>query len=251
MEGLMSLEDEYKRQLGWRSWATALDVLPPLEGQTVLDMGCAIGDLAALLTERSARVIGVDGNAELLSVARGRGIAQAEFREGDIRRPPVDGPVHGIWSSFTAAYLLDLPEVLTTWRGLLEPGGWIALTEVENLFGHAPLDAKAARYLEDYARDAIENGRYDFHMGGKLAGALEGAGFDLARELDLKDAEFAFEGPATADVLRAWRQRLERMKLLQTFCGSDFEHVRGEFLRCLDHPEHRSLTKVRFVLAIA
>jgi SAM-dependent methyltransferase len=246
----MTLADEYKCQFRWRSWAAVLDALPPLSGQAVLDLGCAVGDQAALLAERGASVIGIDGNADLLAVANSRGIANAEFREGDVRRPNLDRPVHGIWSSFTAAYLVDLPEVLANWRAHLQPGGWMALTEVDDLFGHAPLGMKSASLLEDYARDALDQGRYDFHMGKKLVGYLEHAGFKIWRELRIPDRELAFEGPASADVLEAWRRRFDRMKLLREFCGADFAHVRDEFLRCLKHPEHRSLAEVRCCIAI-
>ena len=57
-----------------------------------------------MLAERGAHVIVIDGNAELLAVARSRGIVNAEFRDGDVRTPNLDGPVHGIWSSFTALF---------------------------------------------------------------------------------------------------------------------------------------------------
>ena len=246
----VSLANEYERQFGWRSWVTAFDALPPLAGQVVLDLGCAIGDQTRLLAERGAYVIGIDSNGELLAVAQSRGIANTEFRQGDVRTLELDHPVQGIWSSFTAAYLLNLPDVLARWRTHLQPGGWIALTEVDDLFGHAPLGTKSASLLEDYVRDSLDQGRYDFHMGKKLAGHLERAGFKISRELSIEDRELAFEGAASADVLEAWRLRFDRMKLLQDYCGVDFARVRDEFLLCLECPEHRSLAKVRCCIAI-
>ena len=87
-------------------------------------------------------------------------------------------------------------------------------------------------------------------MGKKLAGHLQRAGFKILRELSLEDRELAFEGPASADVLEAWRLRFDRMKVLQDFCGADFGHVRDEFLRCLESAEHRSLAEVRCCIAI-
>lgn len=246
----MSLADDYKRQFRWRPWATVIDALPPLAGQTVLDLGCAVGDQAALLAKRGASVIGIDGNAELVAVAKSRGIANVEFQVGDVRRLNLYRPVHGIWSSFTAAYLVELPVVLASWRTHLQPGGWIALTEVDDLFGHAPLETKSASLLGEYAQESLDQGRYDFQMGKKLAGHLERAGFRISRELSVEDRELGFEGPASADVLEAWRQRFDRMRLLREFCGADFAHVRDEFLRCLGHPEHRSLARVRCCIAI-
>lgn len=46
----MSLSSEYKRQFGWRDWPSVLDGLPSLHGQTVIDLGCGVGDLAAELS---------------------------------------------------------------------------------------------------------------------------------------------------------------------------------------------------------
>ena len=246
----MGLADDYRRQLGWRDWDTALGALPSLEGRTVLDLGCAVGDQSALLAQRGAKVLGIDGNADLLKVARRRSIAGAEFQEGDIRAPRIEGRTDGIWSSFTAAYLLDLPEILPRWRQeLLEPGGWVAFTEVDGLFSHAPLEARSAQLLEAYVQDALHQCRYDFHGGGKIAPYLRSAGFTIARELSLPDREFAFEGPASEEVLEAWARRFDRMVVLQEFCGEDFARVRREFLACLAHPKHRSHCQVRFVLA--
>ena len=45
----MGLSSQYKRQFGWRDWASVLKDLPRLYGQTVTDLGCGVGDLAAEL----------------------------------------------------------------------------------------------------------------------------------------------------------------------------------------------------------
>jgi 2-polyprenyl-3-methyl-5-hydroxy-6-metoxy-1,4-benzoquinol methylase len=72
----MSLAEEYRRQLAWRSWAIILDALPLLPGHKVLDLGCAVGDQAAELAARGARVLGVDLDEELLQAARGHDYEQ-------------------------------------------------------------------------------------------------------------------------------------------------------------------------------
>jgi hypothetical protein len=55
--------------------------------------------------------------------------------------------------------------------------------------------------------------------------------FTVTRVLALADQEFSFTGPGLPDVVGAWRARLDRMKLLATFCGSEFDHVRTDFQR--------------------
>lgn len=246
----MSLVDEYRSQFAWRDWAKAFAVLPELGDQLVLDLGCGPGDQAAELVRRGARVLGIDGNEELLEAARARGLPRAEFRAGDLRALAGLGVgADGIWCSFAAAYFTDLASVLAAWARLLRPGGWIALTEVDDFFAHEPLDASTRTCFESYAAEALAARRYDFRMGAKLAEHLLEAGFTSPETHVLADQEFAFDGPARPEVLAAWHRRLERMSLLKQACGSDFEAVRGDFLACLAHPEHRSRARVVFCLA--
>lgn len=241
----MNLSGEYRRQLAWRDWATALDALPSLEGRTVLDLGCAVGDVAAELVARGARVVGVDGNEELLAAARSKVLPNAEFRRADLRALPDLGvEADGLWSSFTAAYFPDLATALAAWTRHLEPGGWAALTEIDDFFGHEPLGERTKALLDAYADDALAAGRYDFRMGRKLREHAERAGLTVARELTLEDREFSFTGPAQPDVLDAWRARFERMTLLRAFCGPEYDQVRDDFLACLARPDHRSVAKV-------
>ncbi len=246
----MTLASDYKRQLGWRDWPGVLDALPPLAGTTILDLGCGVGDLAAEFVARGARVIGVDMNDELLHEARSRGLVGAEFRCHDLRTPlELDAPVDGLWCSFTAAYFVDLPAALALWVNDLRAGGWIALTEIDDLFGHEPLSACTKSLFDGYAREALAAARYDFRMGRKLPDHLQRAGFAVSKALTVRDQELSFDGPAPPDVLEAWRNRLDRMTLLRGFCGDDFEPLRGEFLSCLVRPDHRSLAKVCFCSA--
>jgi len=76
----MTLSDEYKRQFEWRPWGRILDALPQLGGRTVLDLGCGLGDQAAALASRGARVLGVDSDEALLAVARPPSRASADAR---------------------------------------------------------------------------------------------------------------------------------------------------------------------------
>lgn len=113
----LSLTSEYRRQFRWREWPTVLGSLPPVEGRTVLDLGCGVGDLAAEFVARGARVVGIDGNEELVREARSQKLPTAEFRTSDLRTNlSIDVEADGLWCSFTAAYFPDLPGVLAKWR---------------------------------------------------------------------------------------------------------------------------------------
>jgi SAM-dependent methyltransferase len=233
-----------------RAWTRVLDALPPLRGQTVLDLGCGTGEPAAALSARGARVIGVDASEDSLREARARGIANAEFRWGDLREPLRLGvAADGVWACYSPAYFPGLEAALARWTEELRPGGWVALTEIDDFLGHEPVDPRTRRSLEAYAREALVAGRYDFSMGRSLARALERLGFAVERTLVLEDPELAFSGPASPEALDAWRLRLERMTLLQRACGADFPRLREDFLACLARPDHRSTARVIGCLA--
>lgn len=245
----MSLSSEYRAQFEWRNWPQLLDRLPPLGGQRVLDLGCGAGDLAAELVRRGACVTGLDSNEELLNAALSMRLEGAQFRMHDLRMPLDFVNADGIWSSFVAAFFPDLHTVLRSWSGSLKAGGWIALTEIDDLLGHEPVSERTRTILDEFAQEALAAGLYDFHMGHKLRGHLEKAGFSVVEEFTVEDRELSFQGPAIPEVTQAWRNRFERMPLLRRFCGNDFLRVRSEFLDCLESTDHKSLAKVHCCIA--
>ena len=195
-------------------------------------------------------MIGVDMNEDLIRTAQDRQLPNAELRMGDLRALPDLGVVaDGIWCSFAAAYFPDLPPVLSAWTRHLKPGGWLALTEIDNMFGHEPLSARTKALFEAYARDALSAGRYDFHMGRKLRDHVEQSGLTVSKMLTLEDQELSFDGPALPKMVESWRSRFDRMKLLRDFCGPSFEQVREELLSCLTRADHRSVAKVYCCIA--
>jgi trans-aconitate methyltransferase len=246
----MNLTSEYRQQFKWRAWSTIFDTLPPVRERVVLDLGCAVGDQAAELVARGAHVVGVDVDQGLIEEARSRKLPNADFRQCDLRALPDLGVMgDGLWCSFVAAYFPDLPTILASWSKNLKPGGWVALAEIDDMFGHQPLDARAKGLFDAYTHDALAANRYDFHMGHKLSDHLERSGFHVSRMLTVVDQELSFDGPARPEVAEAWRKRFDRMTGLRNFCGDDFEHVRDEFLCCISRTDHTSSAKVYFCIA--
>ena len=64
------------------------------------------------------------------------------------------------------------------------------------------------------------------------------------------DAEFALDGPASAQILEAWEGRLQRMKFPKEYFGAErLQHLQAEFLQCLASSEHRSTTRLTLIIA--
>ncbi len=61
----------------------AMDLLGPLKGSSVLDIGCGTGVLARHVTSRGAAYVGVDASPKLLEFARGHAAPGAAFYLGD------------------------------------------------------------------------------------------------------------------------------------------------------------------------
>lgn len=241
----MNLIEEYKNQYQWRSWDKVYDRLPDLADQTILDLGCAIGTQAADFIKRGAQVIGIDLNDDLLNEARSRCPQNARFIKTDFRNlPDLNAKVDGLWCSFAVAYLTDFNPVLSSWKKYIKKGGWIALTEIDNFFGHEPLSENVKDMLEGYAQNSYQKGLYDFNMGRKLEGYLKKAGFEVTETMTLNDREFSFSGPVPKEVVTAWRKRFDRMGLLHDFCGSNYKKVKNKFLTCLTKENHYSHCKV-------
>ena len=237
----MSLVQEYRRQFPWRDWPRALALCPIVRGQQILDLGCGPGDLSAELAARGLAVTGIDQDPELLAAARTYA-PDVHFEQQDLSDLALPiASFDGIWCSFTAAYFDDFAATFARWCTFLKPKAWVCLIDIDDLLGHEPRSDATRETIERFYGFAKR--RYDFRVGRRLVSALETQGFH-ATATELADREFAFEGPASAEVLEAWRARFARMGGLKAFLGDGFAEFNDNFIGALESPRHRALCKV-------
>ena len=249
----MNLLAEYEAQDQWRDWDAMLKRLPIMRGQTVLDLGCGPGLVSARLAARAMNVIGVDHNADFINIARRGCPENCAFLQADLRT--IDARIiphaDGLWSSFAAAYFPNLSPVLKPWVSRLSPRGWVALVEIDDMWrGHHPLPEDVRAALEDFEEHSRNQGGYDFRMGRRLVTACRDIGLIAISEFRWHDTELAFNGPASAEVLAAWRRRFARLPVMKAYFGAErFDQIAVAFLESISRPDHRSTAAVVMVQA--
>jgi ubiquinone/menaquinone biosynthesis C-methylase UbiE len=104
-----------------------LNAVPP-GCQSVLDVGCGDGLLAARLAERCANVTGIDRDPRMIVTARAQPArARITFLEADFLSHPFPDESFDFVCANTSLHHMDFTAALTTMARLLRPGGRLAV----------------------------------------------------------------------------------------------------------------------------
>jgi ArsR family transcriptional regulator len=154
----------------WKALAeTLLQLMPPM---VIADLGAGEGTFSQLLAQRAERVIAVDNSAKMVEfgsqLARENGIANLEYRQGDLESPPIpSGSVDLAFFSQSLHHALHPQRAVEAAYRILKPGGRIVI-----------LDLK--RHTFEEARDLYADTWLGFSEV-ELKGFLEQAGFRQVR----------------------------------------------------------------------
>ena len=107
-------------------------LLPAVNGQHILDVGCGTGRwLARLEALQPASLTGTDSSAEMLRRARAKLTASTHLLQSDACHFPVAVASQDlILSSFVLSYLDDLPAFASACMRALRPGGYLLLSDM-------------------------------------------------------------------------------------------------------------------------
>ena len=112
----------------------ALRMVPPQEGQRVLDIGCGLGDTTqqiAAMVGPEGEAVGVDAAERFIETARDEtaemGIGNASFMVADVQVDPLGGPYDMAFSRMGTMFFISPVAALRNVRQSLVPGGTLAM----------------------------------------------------------------------------------------------------------------------------
>jgi trans-aconitate methyltransferase len=115
------LYDE-KHSFVYRMAEGLIELLAPLPGEEILDIGCGTGHLTAKIATFGATVTGVDYSAEMIRQAR-EAHSQIRFEMADAAAIPMEKPFDAVFSNATLHWIKEPERVISEIVRLLKPEG--------------------------------------------------------------------------------------------------------------------------------
>jgi ArsR family transcriptional regulator len=118
----------------WKALAEALlQLMPPM---VIADLGAGEGTFSQLLAQRAEKVIAVDNSAKMVEygarLARENGIANLEYRLGDLESPPIEPRTIDLaFFSQSLHHAVHPDRAVQAAYELLRPGGRIAILDLK------------------------------------------------------------------------------------------------------------------------
>nr|WP_214460573.1 class I SAM-dependent methyltransferase [Flavihumibacter fluvii] len=102
--------------------ADLIDLLDPKEGELILDLGAGTGDLAGLISQQGAKVIGLDNSMEMVQSAREK-YPHIRFDHKHAHDFSYDRPFDAVFSNATLHWVLDYEKAIACICNALKPKG--------------------------------------------------------------------------------------------------------------------------------
>jgi len=194
-----------------------LDLLHPLPGERILDLGCGDGVLTQKLADMGADVVGVDSSLEMIAAARQRGL---DARVMDATRLTFDREFDAVFSNAVLHWVKDDPDaaISSAYRALRSPGRFVG-----EMGGHGCVAAVNLALIVGLEKRGIQNAArvspWYFPTVDDYSARLERAGF-IAESVQL----IPRPTPLPAG-MRGWLETFAN-----PFCAALPEDQRGDFL---------------------
>ncbi|MBE7174779.1 MAG: methyltransferase domain-containing protein [Mucilaginibacter polytrichastri] len=155
-----------------------VNLLAPLPGETILDLGCGTGMLAAKIAETGAEVSGIDASAEMIAKARSA-YPDLHFEQQDGRHFELSKTFDAVFSNATLHWIGQPEQVIAQVYKHLKPGGRFVAE-----FGGKGNVQSIVQAIRAAARsfglaDTLTSDFWYFPSVGEYAELLEDAGFEV------------------------------------------------------------------------
>ena len=99
-----------------------IHVLSPKQGESILDLGCGTGELAAQISAAGASVIGIDLSNEMIEAAKKK-YSDIQFSVGDAENFQLEEQVDAVFSNAALHWMRRPEKVISCVWDALKPGG--------------------------------------------------------------------------------------------------------------------------------
>ncbi|HZG85751.1 class I SAM-dependent methyltransferase [Paenibacillus sp.] len=191
----------YDRKLSFVSGygAGLLELLRPRAGETILDVGCGTGDLAARIVEAGAKVVGIDASPAMIASAQAK-YPGIDFRVARAEAFALERSVDAVFSNAALHWVLDARGAARCMFGATKPGGRLVAEFGGKGNVASVAEAIEAALAELAGIDGAARRPWYFPSVGEYAALLESEGWEVLFA-ELYDRPTPIDGP---DGLSAW-----------------------------------------------
>jgi trans-aconitate methyltransferase len=181
---------EARHAFVWHFGESLVELLAPVAGERILDVGCGPGQLTNKIAEHGAAVVGLDSSPDMIGQAR-QNFPKLHFVLQSATAMEFEDEFDAVFSNATLHWILDARAAARAMFRALRKGGRL-LAEFGGIGNVRTIESAVKAVIEHYT-DAPVAGRRFYPSVGEYTSLLEAEGFEV-RFAHLFDRPTALEG---------------------------------------------------------
>lgn len=161
----------------WQRGEALVDLLQPLTGERILDLGCGTGHLTAKLAESGADVLGIDSSPAMIGQAR-QNFPLLTFKLANASEMNYADEFDGIFSNAALHWMTDASTVAANMARALRPAGRLVF-EMGGKGNIYTIEKTIVDTLQSRSSEPLVDRRNYFPSVAEYASVLEGYGFEI------------------------------------------------------------------------